>query len=96
MGLGLNTSVSHGLVGLGYTINEVSIKMNGTEYDNLPIAMVRENVTNTVAFSLWLNDLGKRQNHCVLALDFPNDCSQTQTREMCFSAASTLKSTLAT
>jgi elongation factor G len=70
MGLGLNTSVNHGLVGLGYTINEVSIRMNGSEYDNLPVAMARDNVTNTVAYSLWLNDLGKFQFKSV-RLDLP-------------------------
>jgi hypothetical protein len=69
MGLGLNTTVDHGLVGLGYSINEVSIRMNGNQYDNLPLMMTRDNVTNSVAYSLWLNDLGKCTNSAILCLE---------------------------
>lgn len=28
------------------------------QYSNLPKALAEQNITNTIAFSLWLNDLG--------------------------------------
>lgn len=60
MGLGEETDISYGLVGIGYTINEAIV---GTEqsyaaaYDNLPVQMQNEGLIATNAYSLWLNDL---------------------------------------
>lgn len=58
MGLGVQTDISYGLLGVGYAINEASITTAGFKYPNLPIAMVNEGLINSVAYSLWLNDLG--------------------------------------
>ena len=59
MGLGLNATLSHGVIGVGYAINEASMETAGIQYENLPIALVRNNITATSAYSLWLNDLSK-------------------------------------
>jgi hypothetical protein len=53
MGLGLVTDIPYGLVGVGYYINEAT----QTPYANLPIVMRQEGHIETVAYSLWLNDL---------------------------------------
>jgi hypothetical protein len=60
MGLGLTTTIPYGLVGVGYAANE-AISSSKT-YANLPVNMVNEGLINTVAYSLWLNDLGKTYN----------------------------------
>ncbi|KAK9779781.1 putative Aspartic peptidase domain-containing protein [Seiridium cardinale] len=60
MGLGEETDIAYGLVGIGYAINEAIV---GTEqsysaaYDNLPVQMQNEGLIATNAYSLWLNDL---------------------------------------
>ncbi|KAI0170523.1 aspartic peptidase domain-containing protein [Pestalotiopsis sp. NC0098] len=60
MGLGEQTDIAYGLVGVGYAINEAIV---GTEqsysaaYDNLPVQMQKEGLIATNAYSLWLNDL---------------------------------------
>lgn len=62
MGLGLHTDISYGLVGVGYAVNEAIVGQTlsfSSVYPNLPVQMVNENLINTVAFSLWLNDLGR-------------------------------------
>ncbi|KAI1818273.1 acid protease [Poronia punctata] len=53
MGLGLDTDIPYGLVGVGYYLNEAS----RTKYPNLPIVMMQEGHIATNAYSLWLNDL---------------------------------------
>lgn len=59
MGLGIDTDIAFGLVGVGYPSNEAIEQVDPqNEYRNLPLELVRENITNTVAYSLWLNDLG--------------------------------------
>ncbi|CAN8101437.1 unnamed protein product [Discula destructiva] len=60
MGLGRNTTISYGLLGLGYTLNEAIVAKEGglsAEYPNLPVMMVNEGLIATNAYSLWLNDL---------------------------------------
>lgn len=57
MGLGRDTTISYGLVGVGYAHNEAAASTLGELYANLPIAMERDGLTNSIAFSLWLNDL---------------------------------------
>ncbi|KAL2203934.1 acid protease [Sarocladium strictum] len=57
MGLGLQTDLAYGLLGVGYAINEASISSAGFMYPNLPIAMQKSGHIRTIAYSLWLNDL---------------------------------------
>ncbi|UKZ75837.1 hypothetical protein TrVFT333_003532 [Trichoderma virens FT-333] len=57
MGLGLDTSISNGLVGVGYINDEASLGTTRSTYPNLPVVLQQEKLINTVAFSLWLNDL---------------------------------------
>ncbi|RYP61975.1 hypothetical protein DL769_007488 [Monosporascus sp. CRB-8-3] len=54
MGLGLETNIPYGLVGVGYALNEAS---KSFIYLNLPIQMQHEGLISTIAYSLWLNDL---------------------------------------
>lgn len=60
MGLAVNTTISYGLIGVGYETNEAIV---GTEqsylanYTNLPAAMMNQGLIATNAYSLWLNDL---------------------------------------
>jgi elongation factor G len=57
MGLGIRTTISHGLVGVGYALSEASTTTADAIYPNLPIAMQQAGLINSVAYSLWLNDL---------------------------------------
>ncbi|KAF7563248.1 hypothetical protein G7046_g880 [Stylonectria norvegica] len=58
MGLGMKTSISYGLAGVGYAVNEASTDTPGSSvYPNLPVAMYEAGSINTIAYSLWLNDL---------------------------------------
>jgi elongation factor G len=62
MGLGVSTDISYGLVGVGYASNEAIVANTqslSSVYPNLPVNMVNEGLINTVAYSLWLNDLGR-------------------------------------
>jgi len=63
MGLGLRTSIPYGLVGVGYAIDEASTGTTRTTYPNLPVVMMQQGLINSVAFSLWLNDLGESLKH---------------------------------
>lgn len=60
MGLGNDTTIAYGLVGVGYTTNEAIISTEqslNAAYANLPALMVEQGVIATNAYSLWLNDL---------------------------------------
>ncbi|KAK4098634.1 mitochondrial elongation factor g 1-like protein [Parathielavia hyrcaniae] len=60
MGFGISTDIDYGLVGVGYAANEAivgSTRSSSSIYPNLPVHMVNEGLINTVAYSLWLNDL---------------------------------------
>ncbi|KAL7945067.1 aspartic peptidase domain-containing protein [Trichoderma barbatum] len=57
MGLGLDSSISNGLVGVGYVNNEASLGTTRSTYPNLPVVLQQQKLINSVAFSLWLNDL---------------------------------------
>ncbi|KAI1414180.1 acid protease [Hypoxylon sp. FL1857] len=60
MGLGINTDIPYGLVGVGYTLNEAIIgttHSSSSQYDNLPVLMQKQGLIATNAYSLWLNDL---------------------------------------
>jgi hypothetical protein len=61
MGLGIETDIAYGLVGVGYALNEAIVgntQKTSSAYPNLPVNMMEEGLINTVAYSLWLNDLG--------------------------------------
>ncbi|KAI5457959.1 aspartic peptidase domain-containing protein [Mariannaea sp. PMI_226] len=57
MGLALSTTISYGLMGLGYIINEASADTADVTYPNLPVALYQARKINSIAYSLWLNDL---------------------------------------
>ncbi|GAW11733.1 hypothetical protein ANO14919_010830 [Xylariales sp. No.14919] len=57
MGLGLDTDIAYGLVGVGYALNEASVSRSHELYNNLPLVMRNEGHIATNAYSLWLNDL---------------------------------------
>ncbi|KAI0845721.1 acid protease [Daldinia vernicosa] len=60
MGLGVNTDIPYGLVGVGYVASEAivgSTRSTSSTYDNLPVKMQKQGLIATNAYSLWLNDL---------------------------------------
>jgi hypothetical protein len=58
MGIGLDTDIPFGLVGVGYPSNEAGVSSGQIkEYANLPVQLYKEGLVNTVAYSMWLNDL---------------------------------------
>ncbi|PTB37736.1 hypothetical protein M441DRAFT_60897 [Trichoderma asperellum CBS 433.97] len=57
MGLGLDSSIANGLIGVGYVNDEASLGTTRSTYPNLPVVLQKEKLINTVAYSLWLNDL---------------------------------------
>lgn len=61
MGLGIDTDINYGLVGVGYALNEAIVsdtQSAKSAYPNLPVTMEQGGLINTIAYSLWLNDLG--------------------------------------
>jgi hypothetical protein len=57
-GVGYTSSSPEGILGIGYTINEVAVGRAGLDpYPNLPQKLVDDGTINTNAYSLWLNDL---------------------------------------
>ena len=56
-GIGYNSSSPQGILGIGYASNEASIPLTGKSYTNLPEVLVNQKIINTMAYSLWLNDL---------------------------------------
>ncbi|KAJ6159806.1 hypothetical protein N7497_004343 [Penicillium chrysogenum] len=57
-GIGFSSGSPEGVLGIGYTANEVQVGRNGeSAYANLPQAMVNKGVIKSNAYSLWLNDL---------------------------------------
>lgn len=54
MFFGLNTvsNETSGMLGIGYDTNEST----NNAYPNLPLRLAQDNITNTPAYSLWLND----------------------------------------
>lgn len=60
MGLGIDTDIAYGLAGVGYALNEAIVagtQSASSAYPNLPVVMQQEGLINSVAYSLWLNDL---------------------------------------
>ncbi|KAK4190403.1 putative aspartic-type endopeptidase opsB, partial [Podospora australis] len=57
-GIGYSSSNAQGILGIGYTLNEVQVGRAGLQpYNNLPAQMVAEGLIQSNAYSLWLNDL---------------------------------------
>ena len=56
MGLGLNSSSTENVWGIGYPVNEATSTSNQT-YPNAPFAMVQQGLIASPAYSLYLNDL---------------------------------------
>ncbi|OJJ38562.1 hypothetical protein ASPWEDRAFT_48769 [Aspergillus wentii DTO 134E9] len=57
-GVGYTSGSAEGVLGIGYTSNEVQVGRFGEDaYPNLPRAMVKNGLINSNAYSLWLNDL---------------------------------------
>lgn len=57
-GIGYTSSSPEGILGIGYTINEVAVGRAGLEpYPNLPQKLADNGDINANAYSLWLNDL---------------------------------------
>ena len=58
MGLGNTSTSQEGILGIGYPINEVAVNRAGAQpYANTPQLMVQQGLINSMAYSLWLNDL---------------------------------------
>ena len=58
MGIGYDSNSTEGVMGIGYPNLEVQVQYNGEEpYPNIPQAMVDQNLINSPAYSLWLDDL---------------------------------------
>ena len=59
MGLSINGQIGQGIMGIGYNTSEANVETgNKTIYRNLPNQLVDEGLINSLAYSLWLNDLG--------------------------------------
>lgn len=57
-GVGYKSTSEQGILGIGYSTNEVQVGRAGLEpYENLPMKMVSSGLTSRNAYSLWLNDL---------------------------------------
>lgn len=60
MGLATDSSISVGIMGIGYNSSEANVDSgNGTVYANLPQALQNGGLIKANAYSLWLNDLRK-------------------------------------
>ena len=57
-GIGYTSTSPEGILGIGYTINEVQVNRFGLDaYPNLPQKLKDDGTISSVAYSLWLNDL---------------------------------------
>jgi hypothetical protein len=57
-GIGYDSTSPEGILGIGYTVNEVQVNRAGLDaYPNLPAKLLEDKTINTNAYSLWLNDL---------------------------------------
>ncbi|OCK77956.1 acid protease [Lepidopterella palustris CBS 459.81] len=57
-GIGYDSSSPEGILGIGYTVNEVQVnRAGGQAYPNLPQLLADDGTINSNAYSLWLNDL---------------------------------------
>jgi len=57
-GIGYTSTSPQGILGIGYTVNEVQVnRAGGQAYPNLPQLLADNKIINSNAYSLWLNDL---------------------------------------
>lgn len=57
-GIGYQSSSIEGIIGIGYTANEVAASTGaGNSYPNVPVSLTDNGHISTTAYSLWLNDL---------------------------------------
>jgi hypothetical protein len=57
-GIGYKSSSSQGILGIGYTVNEVQVgRAQKSAYNNLPAKLAADGTIQSNAYSLWLNDL---------------------------------------
>ena len=57
-GIGYDSTIPQGILGIGYTANEAQVNTAGLKsYANLPQAMANAGLIQSNAYSLWLNDL---------------------------------------
>lgn len=57
-GIGYTSTSPEGILGIGYTVNEVQVnRAGGQAYPNLPQLLADNKIINSNAYSLWLNDL---------------------------------------
>lgn len=57
-GIGYSSSSSQDILGIGYLVNEVQAgRLGKPAYNNLPAQLVADNLIQSNAYSLWLNDL---------------------------------------
>jgi hypothetical protein len=57
-GIGEVSTSQQGVLGIGYRLNEVAVQRAGLQpYPNLPAALMNNGHIETMAYSLWLNDL---------------------------------------
>lgn len=58
-GLATNSSETLPVFGIGYASLEASVQHGSKAYYNLPYTLVNASLVNSIAYSLWLDDLGK-------------------------------------
>ncbi|KAJ6444700.1 candidapepsin-4 precursor [Purpureocillium lavendulum] len=57
-GVGYNSTSQEGVLGIGYTANEVQVfRLNKKPYQNLPAKLAAAGTIASTAYSLWLNDM---------------------------------------
>lgn len=56
-GVGFTSTSAEGIIGIGYTANEVAASYGASGYANVPVSLVEQGYINSNAYSLWLNDL---------------------------------------
>jgi len=56
-GVGLVSTSEEGIMGIGFKTNEAQTVLGKEPYDNLPYLMEKQGLINSVAYSVWLNDL---------------------------------------
>lgn len=96
MGLALQADRAFGIMGIGYDADESISEVNpDAVYPNVVSQLVNQGYINTLAYSLWLNDLSKTTIHslykCLIA-----DMDKIQTLVPFSSVASIPPSTMAT
>lgn len=56
-----------GIMGIGFDTNEAITEFGGKPYRNIIDSMADQDLINSRAYSLWLNDLGKSKNLLLVA-----------------------------